>query len=646
MSQSGADTPARMPWVSLGVGALWIVAALASAAGAWTVERFGLQPAGLTLGGVLGFATLHTGIAHLALSLLWLAAAGPALERRWGSGFFAAFFVSAIALQAIVDGAFPADPGRVLVGTSAAAAALLAAATLRFWRGGIPLPLPDGRSIALPALALPLLWFFGEVALDALEGLGGATRGVGYRADLAAMGLGFGTAAVLASGGREKLWLHRRRRLAREREARALVDRARALREEERFDSAWGLLAPALAESGADPRLAIALLQLGSECDRRDEAIAAATRFVEQGWRHDERDAALEVWCAVVAQRAEAPLDLALRYAIAPALDEIGKRREAALTLRAALHGTPLSPGAALRIAQLARGIHAETAIEAARCALTSDAIDAAKRERIEKLIAALEADPTQLEDLELDAPIPGRAPAETTAPAAPHGADSEPEDPSAIELAPESDSDPMELAEAPDPDALADSEPEDPYALALDPGDTGDAGDSTNAEDPAVDPDLDLDALGIGSDWSLPRFAESKQIDAIPIELGESGLRLSSSGGAQSSLSYARIEAISAATLDDLGPTPVTVVDLLLNWRDPADGEPLKIARLRSDGLDGGAWSAEADPLAALAALAEALLERSGAEAVPGSDAVCGRPFPHFDENHRYLREVLGVDA
>ena len=114
----------------------------------------------------------------------------------------------------------------------------------------------------------------------------------------------------------------------------------------------------------------------------------------------------------------------------------------------------------------------------------------------------------------------------------------------------------------------------------------------------------------------------------------------------APSPLDLSRIEAVAVAAIEGLAARPVLVIDLLLNWTD-CGGGPLKIARLRSDRFDPRPLAPEAgDPVEAVRSFTAALLDASGAIALPDPDAARGRPFQRFASLEAYQRDVLGVGA
>ena len=100
----------------------------------------------------------------------------------------------------------------------------------------------------------------------------------------------------------------------------------------------------------------------------------------------------------------------------------------------------------------------------------------------------------------------------------------------------------------------------------------------------------------------------------------------------------------MAVAAIRELGPKPVLVIDLLLNWSQLEDA-PLRVIRLRSTGFDPRALAAGVtDPTDALRAFVGRVPEGADAIALPDPDAARGRPFRVFEDLASYEREVLRV--
>lgn len=465
-------SPPRWPWVSAALATLWVgVFALGIQGTGVTASDFGLRSDAIGLPGALTFFALHASAIHLAVGLALLALSGPVLEARWGHLLFAIFLAVAIAGEAAATLLLAPQPTRPLVGASAALAALVAAAAVRFRRRGFTLRLGFGRRLGcnlwLPAFALPITWLGGAILVRAADTGSPATAGMDVRVQLGLAGGGALMAGLIGWSGLEERWLRRRERAARDRLIDARIGLARAESDAGRPDAGYRILESAL-ETFPDPRIVTAFVEVAAVGGRRGDALARGARAVKDAWNAGHRDLATALWTPLVRSEPDLPLDVRVRLALAPILQAAGLSREAALTLRGELRGKPgdVTPGTALRIADAARGVHPPTAIEAAHLALESDALDAEKRARIEALIEALEADPRQLVAADLDAEP--RRKLGSDGPAAPSAHarrdDPDPVDPKALLLAEASDS--LDLDDPRSGDRV--DEVEDPHALAL----------------------------------------------------------------------------------------------------------------------------------------------------------------------------------
>jgi len=144
-----------------------------------------------------------------------------------------------------------------------------------------------------------------------------------------------------------------------------------------------------------------------------------------------------------------------------------------------------------------------------------------------------------------------------------------------------------------------------------------------------------------------IARFGGTKLKEVRPTGLAGGILRVELEGDKQAALRLDKVQAVSVAMVADQGPRPVLLVDLLANWDEP-EAEALRGVRLRSDRFDPrkvlGVPGGEAR--AAFDALVEALLEATGAAALPSPDAARGRPFARFDSVAEYECEVLEVES
>ena len=136
------------------------------------------------------------------------------------------------------------------------------------------------------------------------------------------------------------------------------------------------------------------------------------------------------------------------------------------------------------------------------------------------------------------------------------------------------------------------------------------------------------------------------KAIEAVPVQATEEWIEIDAVGGrGKSKLPLARLQAISIAAVDGLGPRPVLVMDLVLNW--VATDEPMKSIRVRSDRFDPMRFAPGAsNPLEALTRWVGAIERASDATCLPAQAILDGR-FTRHASLADYEREILiGVSA
>jgi membrane associated rhomboid family serine protease len=132
--------------------------------------------------------------------------------------------------------------------------------------------------------------------------------------------------------------------------------------------------------------------------------------------------------------------------------------------------------------------------------------------------------------------------------------------------------------------------------------------------------------------------------LSALPVQIEPDQVVLRLEGTNERGLAYARIEAVSIAAVGGLGPRPVLVVDLVLNWTETVE-HPLRVVRMRADRFDPRRLLPGAETAAdALRSMIELLIDRAGAVALPDREAALGRPFAVFDDIDVYQRTVLMV--
>ena len=135
--------------------------------------------------------------------------------------------------------------------------------------------------------------------------------------------------------------------------------------------------------------------------------------------------------------------------------------------------------------------------------------------------------------------------------------------------------------------------------------------------------------------------------LDAMPLRCDDEGLHVSVvRSGAKKRVPFESIDAVAVAAVQGLGPKPVIVVDLVLNWMTTAK-EKLRVVRLRTDQFDPRSLAPGVDsPAEALRRFLARVIVRSGATPLPDVTSAQGRPFATFPSLVDYQRTVLLVEA
>jgi hypothetical protein len=423
----------------------------------------------------------------------------------------------------------------------------------------------------------------------------------------------------------------------------SLFRQALEARERGNVEAAFSLLREEAAAHPGESDVTLAFWDAAVACGQPAEAGEAMLRLIRQQAASGEMELAVQCWLELSEQVPAAMADALTLARIAPVLQqreaEAGKRPEgeesplagvAVRALRQAVDpaNNGLTAGVALRLVDLARALDPPTALAAARRALESDELHQAKRDRLEATIAELEGrpppEPAEAES-EAGAAVAEAAPAESGAPAP--LAEEEAGPTAGADRAPPVEAvraHPLWTEQSPHRPGLSDEEAA-ALAARLPPSGPGSA-----ATAPAAPPPL--------------RGLEVRE--AVPVAFAEEGLSLEVGDGRKVRVEWPKIEALAIAEVEGAAAAPVTVIDLVLDWR-AASSQPLRILRLRSDGFDARSLAVgDGDPSRALPDLLAAILAQSGAQPLPHAEAVNGVGIPIFESLAEYEREVLGAAA
>lgn len=572
-------------------------------------RHFGWVPSAPRVTALLAHPFLHAGFAHLALALVLIWLAGPALESAFGRPLFAAVcLASGLAGAGAYSLAAP-ESSAPLVGAWGVAAGLVGAFAVRF--AGTRVRFGAEAFIAPSWLVLPA-WLLASAVLHfALRGAEVET-GESVAPNLAAFGCG----AALALGVR--LLRVEERRALRAREAREAVHldprvrRARDTHARGSHDQAIALATSVLRERPDDADALLAIWNAHVAASHEAQGVASAKRLIEVYARHGNLAAAARVFDELVRALPDTRLETTVLLRIVPELVVQAKRDSAIAALRCVVApgNRTLSVGQAVRAAELAAELDPSCALGAARIALArSGELADERRERLEKLAR----------DLEVKLGMP----AEPEAPAPPSD--------SAALISP-----PRHSIEASPPAPAED-------LFQLEP--------THHAESAPTVVFMKTEPAPSGVPPTLPAAppprprAEPitvKLVSAVPVALDPAGVRMRIDGGAPAVLAWERIQAVGVGLVAGIAPKPIVVIDLALNWADGGDGV-LEVLRMRSDSFRARALvGGEGSALEALRALLAQLLARSGGVPLPDGGSAHGLPFREFSDPSSYEREVL----
>jgi hypothetical protein len=397
------------------------------------------------------------------------------------------------------------------------------------------------------------------------------------------------------------------------------LERALEQRANGRLDQAFRLLTNRLREAPNDLDAALALWDVAQDLGRPAAAVGALLGVIRDEVKRGATVQAVQHWLELAEVGLDRDAEPALSVRMATLLAAADQRKAATQALQHALAraGAASGPALATRIARAAASIDPVTAVEAAWRALGFVELTLEERQSLEGLLA--ETLPRS-EEAELRShgyrrpPVSAAASAPAAAPAPAPKTTSAPLDPEAALLEPfECDEvAPPTVSPGPEPERAADAgEPLKPEAIEIE---------------------------------TATRTLQT--ILAVPTGFDDEGLNIVAAGGAKKRVRYDRIVAVSVVAVGNLGPKPVLLIDLILNWMSLAD-EPLRIIRLRGDRFDPRKLIAEhAAPVDALRAVVEKLLRVSKATPLPDLQSAKGLPFAGFDDLETYHRDVLMVDV
>jgi membrane associated rhomboid family serine protease len=651
----------RLPWICMALATAWLaLALLTSARGPESVlAPLGLVPTDWTPLAAIAHPLVHANWVHLLGSLLLLALLGPALEARLGPGRTALL----VALAGPLTGAFyafmtPAS-SLALVGPSGLLAALLGACLAPSVSQPVRLiAYRPGRGawvahwLEVPAYALPPVWLGCEVLVSGLGDFSSATKGVSGWGPVAGLAIGAGFVLALRIPGAVDF-------LSEQRSGKAIaihpaIEEALTAREQGHHEHALAVLAEAARRHPEERDLICSWWEMASLVGRPSEAAAAFLSVVRRELAEGDGESAAWHWCELSQRVVELRAEPRFLIQLAPHLAAIGEKREAARALRMVMasEAGELTSGIALRVVELARELHAPTALLAARRVLATEGLDETKRAKLAGLVVELGKRAAREPQLDLDAAPGAEAPPDRSIAIGPDDLGIGPL-PRAAESAPGAAAAPGPLELSADGSLVSgefdgDLSAGDLVERELSPEErqgtsaTSAGSAASAAQERPADP---IDAIALATAAHTPRFHEAKVIDAVPVSIGDTRIELAQLGGRRGHIDLARVQAIAVGAVNGIAEKPVLVIDLLANWNE-VDGAPLRSLRIRSDTCDALSLVPSASrPAEAFRSVLELLLDRSQAVPLPDPEGARGRPFRFFGSLTAYEREVLLID-
>jgi membrane associated rhomboid family serine protease len=600
-------------------------------------QRFGLKASAPRAHALIAHLFLHAGWIHLGLTLLVLWLLGPALESRLGRPIFAGLCLASGLAAAVTH--LIGSPGSTapLIGASGIAAGMVGAFGVRFAAGRVHVHYFALRAFRPTAVALEVsIWALVPVAIvvqlafSLLFMDSEVAAGSDWAAHLA--GLGFGGAFAFAL---QRLSIEKRiATRSREARTRAKLDprleRALTARERGKHAEAIELAAVVLRERPDDADALQMSWDAHVAAGRAGDGARSARRLIELLVRRGDLANAARLWDELVRVGHRSPVAATTLLRIVPELVVQARRDAAIAALRAVVDpaNAGLSIAQALRVAELATELDPPTALRAARFALRSAELLEEWRARLKQLVLSLESAGVQVEAL------------------AESDASPQPQTPSAPEPEDLSISEYLSLPEEVSTQAID---------LPLQPAELFDVKPTQLSIDeplPVSAPPAPVIATPLAENYATVVFAAPpasrsdsatvKITPAQPVALDVAGLRVRLEGGAPSLIEWTHIQAVGVGLVSGLGPNPLVVIDLALNWADALEGG-LEVTRLRSDGFRARQLvTGTENALDALRALLAELLARSGAVPLPDAAGAHGLPFREYASPEVYQSEVL----
>jgi membrane associated rhomboid family serine protease len=385
----------------------------------------GVVPAQLSIHGFATHVFVHSGWLHMLATLLVFLLVAPLLERLWGRAVFAGALVVLTLVGAGVFCLVHAGANRALLGGSAVVAGLVAAAVARFRAEEVDLlhwlsPAAAEIELISPAWMLGAVWAVYELLLWWVvqgEFPRGVDNAVGYTAHATAAVAGGLLPLIIsrlgweAGAGHPALALGARAKKRKERVERFDLQKVLKIREQGDEDGAFELLGAEVERSARNRDAVTTFWQMAVERGTPERAAPGMMQLVREELRRGADEVAVALWHSLVERGSSVLLDPSSLVRLAPVIARVDGEEQAVLALEQALddRNQGLTAAVAARAAQLAiEHEQPELAVEAARRALASKALDEGLRAELMALVARVgSSDSTRGEDQEKKEPAP-----------------------------------------------------------------------------------------------------------------------------------------------------------------------------------------------------------------------------------------------
>jgi len=381
----------------------------------------GVVPADISLPTFISYQFAHVGWGHLLGNLFILFLAGPFIEDVWGRPLYAAFYLTAGIVAALMFVArYPAFDGP-LVGASGAIAGVMGAFLVRYWNTKIKFFywiffFMVGTFEAPAWLMLPL-WFLKELtfaqAMDTVApGEGGG--GVAFWAHVWGFVFGVAVAVAIAYFRIEERWINRSIESKVTLVENTAIEEAAKLAEGGDRDSAKTAL---MRELGTQPENVDAAVLLWNLCFQDGDVSSSMPHMlsaIRRAARKGDGQFVTTHWLEVLDSGHEVDIDPALGARIAEMLRNESRIDPATVTVDMAARRVDASTpaGVVLRLARLAVELGSEQAAALAAAALADPDLPPEARDELEPIgsdfVSSEDGEGTSedTEESEVDEPI------------------------------------------------------------------------------------------------------------------------------------------------------------------------------------------------------------------------------------------------